>query len=109
VAVATGRKLIYSADLEAQIAARFRSFGREMAENNKRQAYIPEGALPLSNPVGTAPCFLCEDSSGVRAESALQICSFAGVNTYAKIGRIRCIRDFASCNGPGYRTKKDIH
>jgi len=64
VANATGRKLIYSPDLEEQIAARFRSFGREMAENNKRQAYIPEGALPLSNPVGTAPCFLCEDIRG---------------------------------------------
>lgn len=64
VANATGRKLIYNLDLEAQIAARFRSFGREMGENNKRQAYIPEGALPLSNPVGTAPCFLCEDIRG---------------------------------------------
>ena len=64
VANATGRKLIYSTDLESQIAARFRSFGRKMAENNKRQAYIPEGAVPLSNPVGTAPCYLCEDIRG---------------------------------------------
>jgi nicotinamide-nucleotide amidase len=64
VANATGRKLIYSKELEEQIAARFRSFGREMAENNKRQAYIPDGALPLSNPVGTAPCFLSEDIRG---------------------------------------------
>ena len=64
VANATGRKLVYSTDLEAQIAARFRSFGREMAENNKRQAYIPEGALPLSNPAGTAPCFISEDMRG---------------------------------------------
>jgi nicotinamide-nucleotide amidase len=64
VANATGRKLVYSTDLEAQIAERFRSFGREMAENNKRQAYIPEGALPLSNPAGTAPCFLSEDIRG---------------------------------------------
>ena len=64
VANATGRKLVYSTDLEAQIAARFRSFGREMADNNKRQAYIPEGALPLTNPAGTAPCFLCEDMRG---------------------------------------------
>jgi nicotinamide-nucleotide amidase len=64
VANATGRKLVYSLDLEAQIAARFRSFGRNMADNNKRQAYIPEGALPLSNPAGTAPCFLCEDIRG---------------------------------------------
>jgi nicotinamide-nucleotide amidase len=64
VANATGRKLMYSYELEQQIAARFRSFGREMADNNKRQAYIPEGALPLPNPVGTAPCFLSEDVRG---------------------------------------------
>jgi len=64
VASATGRKLVYSQELERQIAARFRSFGRGMADNNKRQAYIPEGALPLPNPVGTAPCFLSEDVRG---------------------------------------------
>jgi nicotinamide-nucleotide amidase len=64
VAKATGRKLVYSKKLERQIAARFRSFGRKMADNNKRQAYIPEGALPLRNPVGTAPCFLSEDVRG---------------------------------------------
>ena len=64
VANATGRKLVYSSELEAQVAARFRSIGRKMAENNKRQAYIPEDALPLSNPAGTAPCFLSEDLRG---------------------------------------------
>ena len=64
VADATGRELVYSLELEEQIAARFRSFGREMADNNKRQAYIPKGALPLHNPVGTAPCFLSEDVKG---------------------------------------------
>ncbi|HUV06584.1 MAG TPA: CinA family nicotinamide mononucleotide deamidase-related protein [Spirochaetia bacterium] len=64
VADATGRRLVYSRELEKQIAARFRSFGRKMAENNKRQAFIPEGAVPLPNPVGTAPCFLSEDAGG---------------------------------------------
>jgi nicotinamide-nucleotide amidase len=64
VANATGRKLVYSTELEEQIAARFRNFGRPMADNNKRQAYIPAGALPLPNPVGTAPCFLSEDVGG---------------------------------------------
>lgn len=64
IARATGRKLVYSDDLEAQIAARFRNFGRKMAANNKRQAYLPDGALPLENPVGTAPCFLSEDTKG---------------------------------------------
>jgi len=61
---ATGRKLVYSDELEAEITERFRRFDREMAENNKRQAYIPDGAAPLSNPVGTAPCFLSEDRRG---------------------------------------------
>jgi nicotinamide-nucleotide amidase len=64
VATATGRNLVYSKELERQVAARFRSFGREMAENNKRQAYMPEGATPIENPVGTAPCFLSEDTEG---------------------------------------------
>jgi len=50
------------------------------------------------------------DGNGdVRAESALQISSFMKFNTYAKISQIRCPWDFASCHGPGYRTKKDIH
>ena len=61
---ATGRRLVYSPELEAEIAERFRGFGRKMAENNRRQAYLPEGAQPLTNPVGTAPCFLSEDVNG---------------------------------------------
>ncbi len=61
---ATGRKLVYSEELEAQIAERFRSFGRKMADNNRRQAYLPEGAAPLPNPVGSAPCYLSEDVKG---------------------------------------------
>jgi len=64
VATATGRSLVYSEELEKQIASRFRNFGREMADNNKRQAYLPEGSTPLENPVGTAPCFLSEDTKG---------------------------------------------
>lgn len=64
VANATGRPLVHSPELEAEIAARFRGFGRPMGDNNKRQAYIPEGAQPLTNPVGTAPCFLAEDRQG---------------------------------------------
>jgi hypothetical protein len=36
-----------------------------MSDNNRRQARIPEGAIPLENPVGTAPCFIVEDHRGV--------------------------------------------
>jgi nicotinamide-nucleotide amidase len=32
--------------------------------NNKRQAYIPEGALPIENPQGTAPGFIIETETG---------------------------------------------
>lgn len=55
VAQALGRKLVFSQDICDQIAERFRRFQRTMAENNKRQAYLVEGADPLPNPRGTAP------------------------------------------------------
>ena len=63
-AKATDRKLVYSPELEAQIAARFAKFGRKMGENNKRQAWLPEGAIPIENPVGTAPSFIVETDHG---------------------------------------------
>ncbi|MEZ5354636.1 MAG: competence/damage-inducible protein A [Bryobacteraceae bacterium] len=55
VAEALGRKLEFRQDLCDWIAARFASFGRSMAENNKRQAYVIEGFEALDNPNGTAP------------------------------------------------------
>jgi nicotinamide-nucleotide amidase len=42
------------------IAARFASFRVQMTENNRRQAYLPEAALVIENPVGTAPGFIVE-------------------------------------------------
>lgn len=64
VAAAVGRNLVYSQELEKQIAARFAGLGREMQGNNKRQAWLPEGAIPIENPVGTAPCFIAETERG---------------------------------------------
>ncbi len=65
VARATGRRLILNEQLLAQIEARFQRWGRRMTENNRRQAYIPEGAIPIENPVGTAPAFIVEDPRGI--------------------------------------------
>ncbi len=42
------------------IRAFFRSVGREMSENNAKQAYFPAGAEVLPNPIGTAPGFCLE-------------------------------------------------
>ncbi len=68
IADATGRKLIYVKELWDDIVERFKHYGRMPTENNRRQAYIPRGAVPIHNPVGTAPCFIVEiDSSYVIA------------------------------------------
>jgi nicotinamide-nucleotide amidase len=60
----TGRPLVFRQELLDQIAARFARFGRPMSENNRRQAYVPEGAIVIENPVGTAPAFIVEDARG---------------------------------------------
>ena len=36
----------------------FAQMGREMRENNRKQAYVPRGSLVLENPRGTAPGFV---------------------------------------------------
>ncbi len=65
VAEVTGRKLIFDENLLEQVESHFRRRGRTMTPNNRRQAYMPEGAIPVKNPNGTAPCFIVEDSRGV--------------------------------------------
>jgi competence/damage-inducible protein CinA-like protein len=47
-------------ELWDQIVERMARFGRIPTENQKRQAYIPQGALPVKNAVGTAPAFIVE-------------------------------------------------
>ena len=65
VACATDRELVFVPDLWEQIWDRFARWGREPTENNRQQAFIPEGATPIENPVGTAPCFIVENDEGI--------------------------------------------
>ena len=65
VARVTGRKLVKHPELAAQIDDRFRRRGLIMTANNERQAFIPEGSIPVENPNGTAPSFIVEDPRGV--------------------------------------------
>jgi len=51
---AVGRELIYHDDLEADLRVRFRRWGREMPEINKRQAFVIDGAEIIPNPNGSA-------------------------------------------------------
>jgi nicotinamide-nucleotide amidase len=60
IATAVERELIFDENLYKQIEARFVNFRVKMTENNKRQAYLPTGSIPIENPVGTAPSFITE-------------------------------------------------
>jgi competence/damage-inducible protein CinA-like protein len=60
VAKAAGVQTEFREDLWAQVVATIARYGRAPSENQKRQAYVPQGAIGVPNPVGTAPCFIVE-------------------------------------------------
>lgn len=60
IAQALEVKVEFHSELWEQIQERFKRFGRVPSENNKRQAYLPSGAVAIENPVGTAPAFFVE-------------------------------------------------
>ena len=72
IALALGVPVDFRSELWDQIVARMERFGRIPTENQKRQAYIPQGALAIPNPVGTAPAFIVEQEN-------LSIISLPGV------------------------------
>jgi nicotinamide-nucleotide amidase len=57
---AVGRELIFKDELVLDLIERFRRWGREMPEINKRQAYVIDGAEVLPNPNGSAVGMLLE-------------------------------------------------
>ena len=65
VAEVTGRKLVQSLQMLQEVEEHFRRRGRTMTPNNIRQSYMPEGAIPVKNPNGTAPCYIVEDPRGI--------------------------------------------
>ena len=64
VAQTTGRELMVYPECMAHIEALFARWGRPVGENNRRQAYLPTGAIAIENPVGTAPGFILETDAG---------------------------------------------
>jgi molybdenum cofactor synthesis domain-containing protein len=63
VAEVAGRRLVFDPSLMQQIEEIFRKRGRSMTSNNRRQAYIPEGAIPVRNQTARPPL----SSSKIRA------------------------------------------
>ena len=65
VAQALDRKLVFHSEIADALEQRFLVMKRKMAEVNKRQAFIIEGAAVLPNDRGTAPGQWVEESGGV--------------------------------------------
>ncbi len=68
VAKAAGVELEFREDLWEQVVAIISRYGRKPSENQRRQAYIPKGAIGIPNPVGTAPCFIVESPPLLQGE-----------------------------------------
>jgi nicotinamide-nucleotide amidase len=64
VAELFGQPLVLDERLLASIQARFDRMGRPMPAINRTQAEVPEGAVVLPNPRGTAPGLWVEDARG---------------------------------------------
>ncbi len=65
IALALGVPTEFRPELWEQIQERFARFRRRATENNRRQAFIPRGAVAIENPVGTAPAFRIETERSV--------------------------------------------
>jgi nicotinamide-nucleotide amidase len=65
VAQALDRKLVYDTAIAEWLAERFAAAKRKMAEVNKRQAFVIQGADVLSNDRGTAPGQWLQESGAV--------------------------------------------
>jgi nicotinamide-nucleotide amidase len=55
IAGLVGSELVLDETIAERIRTMFKSRGREMPQNNLRQAMVPEGALPIPQQPGTAP------------------------------------------------------
>jgi nicotinamide-nucleotide amidase len=64
VVQATGRELVLYPDCLEHIEALFARWGRQIGQNNRRQAFLPAGSQAIPNPVGTAPGFILELEQG---------------------------------------------
>ena len=65
VAEALGRPLVFRQDLLDALTDRFQRLNRKMADNNRRQTFVVEGAEPLPNARGTAAGQWIEDDGKV--------------------------------------------
>src|SRR5512141_1769149 len=70
VAQAVGVGTEFREDLWEQVVSTIARYGRKPSENQRRQAIVPQGAVPIHHPLGTAPSFIVEFVSARRSAAA---------------------------------------
>lgn len=105
---ALGRALVYHDEIETFLRERFRRWGREMPEINKRQAYVIEGADILPNPNGSAVGMFVEFDGKVVAvfpgppsEMQPMYENHVQPRLASKAGRLRAKRRILKVSGMG--------
>ena len=95
LSAATGRPLVRHPDLVRMLEERFRRMGRSMSASNLQQADVPTGAVPIDNPLGTAPGISLEHGGrlvyalpGVPDEMAAMLRDFVLPDLAARTGGV---------------------
>lgn len=73
IAACFGRKLVMDEDSLARIQAHFLRLGREMTDNNKKQAMMPQGCVIFQNENGTAPGCAIEGNGKLEGKTAIML------------------------------------
>ena len=73
IAACFGRKLVMDEDSLTRIQAHFLRLGREMTDNNKKQAMMPQGCIIFQNENGTAPGCAIEGSGELEGKTAIML------------------------------------
>ena len=73
IAACFGRTLVMDEDLLTRIQAHFLRLGREMTDNNKKQAMMPQGCVIFQNENGTAPGCAIEGNGKLEGKTAIML------------------------------------
>ena len=73
IAACFGRTLVMDEDSLTRIQAHFLRLGREMTDNNKKQAMMPQGCVIFQNENGTAPGCAIEGNGKLEGKTAIML------------------------------------
>lgn len=65
IAKSLGRELVMHEPTYEKIMSFFKKINKKMSNNNKKQAFIPDGSIILENDNGTAPGFIIEENEKI--------------------------------------------